>query len=76
MKRAAVKFTFALFVASLVDCNTELGTHLPLESEDECGHRLSSGYIVGGEVAKRGEFPFVASLGYKTPGMLSSTWIT
>ncbi len=61
--------TITLMISSLVDSNSELGTHLPLEAEDECGHRLSSGYIVGGEVAKRGEFPFVASLGYKSPGI-------
>jgi len=62
-------FSFLLlFLAYLADCNTELGTYQPLEAQQDCGFRLSSGYIVGGTEAKRGDFPFIASLGYKSSG--------
>ena len=37
---------------------------LPSEAAFECGYRLNVGYIIGGEQAVRGEFPFIALLGY------------
>jgi hypothetical protein len=49
---------------------TELGTYLPTQDSFKCGVRLASGFILGGENAKRGEFPFIAALGYKANGNL------
>ena len=43
---------------------TERGDWLPDADNLECGYRTSVGYIIGGETAKRGEFPFTALLGY------------
>ena len=43
---------------------TERGDWLPDPDELECGYRTSVGYIIGGETAKRGEFPFTALIGY------------
>ena len=37
---------------------------MPDPDELECGYRTSVGYIIGGETAKRGEFPFTALIGY------------
>ena len=34
--------------------------------DQECGYSVASGYIVGGELALRGEFPFAVLLGYDT----------
>ena len=50
-------------------CESENGTYLPVESGFGCGSRLSSGFILGGENAKKGEFPFIAALGYSTNSM-------
>ena len=49
-----------------VEDPTTNGTYLPSDYEDECGKPLSSGFIVGGEIAKTGELPFMALLGYDT----------
>jgi hypothetical protein len=60
-------------MAALVACSghdPDPGSILPEAETFECGQRLSSGFILGGEDAKRGEFPFVAALGYKTEGNL------
>ena len=43
---------------------TARGDWLPSEAAFECGYRLNVGYIIGGEQAVRGEFPFIALLGY------------
>ncbi len=32
--------------------------------DPECGFDVSSGFVVGGKDAKRGEFPFMALIGY------------
>ena len=45
---------------------TTNGTYLPSDGRDGCGRPLSSGFIVGGEIAKTGELPFMALLGYDT----------
>ena len=42
------------------------GDYLPLMKYQECGYSVASGYIVGGELALRGEFPFAVLLGYDT----------
>ena len=34
--------------------------------DQECGYSVASGYIVGGDLALRGEFPFAVLLGYET----------
>ena len=47
---------------------TESGTWLPNGEEDGCGVRVDSGYVLGGNTAAKGEFPFAALLGYKNPG--------
>ena len=48
------------------DAESESGTFLPLETNFMCGVRLATGFILGGQDAKRGEFPFIAALGYKS----------
>jgi hypothetical protein len=37
-------------------------------SEFECGYKLNVGFIIGGEQSARGEFPFIALLGYVALG--------
>ena len=49
------------FILSLI---IERGDWLPDPDDLECGYRTSVGYIIGGETAKRGEFPFTALLGF------------
>lgn len=44
------------------------GTWLPDHAKSECGFYTNVGYIVGGEQALRGEFPFAVLLGYNEPG--------
>ena len=39
------------------------GDYLPNEQDQTCGIFTKTGYIVGGENAKIGEFPFLAALG-------------
>ena len=46
--------------------STSRGDYQPTEKEATCGINLSSGFILGGKVTKRGELPFLAALGYKT----------
>ena len=41
------------------------GKWLPNQDGDECGYSVSTGYIIGGATAARGEFPFAVLLGYK-----------
>ena len=41
------------------------GTWLPRHALGECGLSLDTGFIIGGSQANRGEFPFIALLGYK-----------
>ena len=44
------------------------GTSLPSSKDTKpCGKPAEFGFIVGGEVAKEGSYPFTAALGYKTP---------
>ena len=49
-----------------VEDPTTNGTYLPSDGRDGCGKPLSSGFIVGGDIAKTGELPFMALLGYDT----------
>lgn len=42
----------------------EDGRYQPREEDETCGQNLQSGIIIGGEITKRGELPFVVSLGY------------
>lgn len=46
---------------------TALGNYLPLvtDSPVTCGYRTATGFIIGGSDTKRGEFPFIAALGYR-----------
>jgi hypothetical protein len=68
--------TFFALTVSFVSSEdpTELGTYLPTQDSFKCGVRLASGFILGGENAKRGEFPFIAALGYKANGSLQLQW--
>lgn len=54
------------YPVEVFDLNSETarGDWLPREVDFECGYRLNVGYIIGGEQAVRGEFPFTALLGY------------
>jgi len=47
------------------DLNSDSGRWLPNPELEECGYSLQSGFIIGGERAKIGEFPFMALLGYE-----------
>jgi len=40
------------------------GTWIPQDSKGECGKRLTTEQIIGGEIAKLAEFPYMALLGY------------
>ena len=42
---------------------TAVGNYLPNEIDQTCGLFTKTGYIVGGEDSKMGEFPFLAALG-------------
>jgi hypothetical protein len=68
--------TFFVLTVSFVSSEdpTELGTYLPTQDSFKCGVRLASGFILGGENAKRGEFPFIAALGYKANGNFPLLW--
>jgi len=44
---------------------TARGDYLPLAKEHTCGAHATTGFILGGEDAKMGEFPFIVILGYK-----------
>ena len=44
--------------------STESGTFLPEPESGLCGMPIGTGFIVGGEDAKRGNYPFAAVLGY------------
>ena len=43
--------------------DTEAADYLPNVFDKSCGHQSKSGYIVGGQDSKIGEFPFVAAMG-------------
>lgn len=47
---------------------TSLGTWRPRGDKDECGFRITSSNIIGGDLAKMGEFPFMVLLGYDIEG--------
>ena len=47
----------------LYHTRTEAADYFPNEFENSCGSTSKSGYIVGGQDSKIGEFPFVAALG-------------
>jgi len=51
--------------------NKLLGTWKPAGSE-ECGYGLRTTHIVGGQLSKDGDFPFMAIFGYKNTGILAS----
>ena len=40
-----------------------LGDYLPNEKDQTCGIFTKTGYILGGQDAKLGEFPFLAAIG-------------
>ncbi len=46
---------------------TESGSYLSEPETGLCGIPLDSGFILGGEDAKRGNYPFIAVLGYDMP---------
>ena len=43
---------------------TDLGTWIPNTASGECGVKLSTEKIIGGDKALFGEFPYMALLGY------------
>ena len=65
-RRATTSTTPYPIEVSAADANPETARSdwLPSEAAFECGYRLNVGYIIGGEQAVRGEFPFIALLGY------------
>ena len=62
--------TTAEVAQKLTGSVTESGTYLPEAETYSCGLRLASGFILGGEDTKRGDYPFVAVLGYDRPSGL------
>lgn len=55
-----------------IKVKSESGLWLPQRDLQECGLSLDTGYIIGGSTAARGEFPFLALLGYSNPERSSS----
>jgi hypothetical protein len=49
---------------SKIESDPKSGCWIPNASKGECGLRLTAERVVGGEVARLGEFPYVALLGY------------
>ena len=47
--------------------NHASGTWLPDPIKEECGFETAAGYITGGQDSYRGQFPFMAALGYLRP---------
>jgi len=43
----------------------ESGIYHPKENDETCGVYLGAGFILGGNVTKRGELPYQAALGYR-----------
>ena len=39
------------------------GTYLPQRRYHECGYSVATGYVYGGDLALKGEFPYTALLG-------------
>ena len=37
------------------------------DAENDCGKVATAGFIVGGTIAKKGSYPFIAALGVKNP---------
>ncbi len=54
------EFSHSIFTKNQLDCS-----RLPKSDTFECGSDVSSGFITGGQEAKRGQFPFAALLGYE-----------
>ena len=46
------------------DLQTDLGTWIPNTASGECGVKLTTTSIIGGDKALFGEFPYMALLGY------------
>ena len=44
---------------------TSIGDYLPNELDSTCGEQIKFWYILGGEEAKEGAYPFIALLGMK-----------
>ena len=55
-----------------IKVKSESGLWLPQRELQECGLSLDTGYIIGGSTAARGEFPFLALLGYSNSERSSS----
>ena len=41
------------------------GIYHPNENDETCGVYLGAGFILGGNITKRGELPYQAALGYR-----------
>ena len=58
------KSSNVLSPCSNIESDSKSGCWIPNASKGECGFRLTDERVVGGEVARLGEFPYVALLGY------------
>ena len=65
--------TTAPITTTELDINS--GKWLPDSEKDECGRRLFLSHIVGGRIAKLGDYPYMALIGYDTDGKQSKTSI-
>ena len=52
--------------------NKNSGLWKPNSTIEECGTRISLTNIVGGTTAKRGDYPFIALIGYDPPQLSGS----
>lgn len=53
------------FVHFVLSTPSTPANRLPTVEEGQCGFSVSVGYIFGGTQAVRGDFPFIALLGYR-----------
>ena len=64
------------FLGSQQSSNKNSGLWKPNSDNEECGTRISLTNIVGGRTAKRGDYPFLALIGYDPKGFGSDIFYT
>ena len=52
------------------DIQANSGKWIPSSNNGECGARLTSEQVIGGDDSKLGEFPYMALLGYALDGVI------
>ena len=59
---------YLYFSILFFDIQTNSGKWIPSSNNGECGARLTSEQVIGGDDSKLGEFPYMALLGYVLDG--------